>query len=176
MYLQEAKQMGLVILPPDINNSEPHFTVEGRAIRFGLSSVKHLGEKAIAEILDKRPFTSLEDAYERCDRRQLHKGVYDAMIKLGMFDWYNNDRLAVLREYYKLRGESYDGLLVWTPELGLAMERNYLGFMFQATRWKVCLPLIGMLFIPAIRLRFPVSSKGKSKSRPSAAMKWPFLH
>jgi len=128
MYLQEAKQMGLAILPPDINNSEPHFTVEGRAIRFGLSSVKHLGEKAIAEILDKRPFTSLEDAYERCDRRQLHKGVYDAMIKLGMFDWYNNDRLAVLREYYKLRGESYDGLLVWTPELGLAMEKELLGF------------------------------------------------
>lgn len=127
-YMAEARKMGIDLLPPDINKSEAGFTVEDGKIRFGLVSVKHVGMKAIDEILQQRPFDSLADAYEKTNNRRLHKGVYDAMIQAGMFDWHNPNRKQVLSEYYRLRGESYDKSMRWNKDIRLAMEKEYLGF------------------------------------------------
>lgn len=53
-YIYSIKQMGIKVLPPDINRSQARFSVEGGAIRFGLAAVRNVGEKAIDELIEER--------------------------------------------------------------------------------------------------------------------------
>ena len=53
-YIAECKEMGIPVLPPDINRSEDHFTVEGEAIRFGMGAVKNVGRGLIRSMAAKR--------------------------------------------------------------------------------------------------------------------------
>lgn len=96
-YIQEAKQMGIVIQPPDINVSGPDFTVlyedddrKKGLILFGLAAVKGVGNKAVDAIVSARDsggrFTSLFDFCQRVDLRLVNKGVVEALIKCGAFD------------------------------------------------------------------------------------------
>ncbi|HWQ69192.1 MAG TPA: DNA polymerase III subunit alpha [Patescibacteria group bacterium] len=89
-YIDECKQMGITVLPPDVNESESRFTVVGEQIRFGLVAIKNVGETAIQSILatrrDKGPFRSLFDFCERVDLRLTNKRVIESLIKCGAFD------------------------------------------------------------------------------------------
>ena len=129
-YLGEAKRLGIDMLPPDINRSSPGFTVDDGKIRFGLVSVKQVGDSAIGAIMEARPFDDLADAYEKGDNRKLHKGVYDNMIKAGMFDSYKENRIEVLRDYYELRGDKMpeEHNVPWNKQTRLEFEKEYLGF------------------------------------------------
>jgi DNA polymerase-3 subunit alpha len=92
--LAECRRMGLPVLPPDINRSEDHFTIEiladgRRAIRFGLAAIKNVGEGAVEAILQargERPFQSIEDFCQRVDSKVLNKRVMESLIKAGAFD------------------------------------------------------------------------------------------
>ncbi|EPZ47750.1 hypothetical protein [Alicyclobacillus acidoterrestris] len=64
-YMDDARAMGIRILPPHINKSGKKFTVDKDGIRFGLSSIKFVGDKAVDEILELRPFTSYLNFEER---------------------------------------------------------------------------------------------------------------
>jgi DNA polymerase-3 subunit alpha len=90
-FIHEASQMGIRILPPDINESNYAFTVVGPNIRFGLGAVKGVGESAIESILEARQkkgrFTSLLDFCEAVDLRACNKKVIEALIKSGSFDF-----------------------------------------------------------------------------------------
>jgi len=95
IYLREAGEMGLTILPPDIQKSVNLFSVEdvpesAPAIRFGLLAVKNVGEGAVASILEARSkegsFKSLEDFCARVDTRQANRKVVESLIKAGAFD------------------------------------------------------------------------------------------
>ena len=89
-YIEEARRMGIQILPPDVNKSFARFTVERGAIRYGLLGVKNIGEKAIESIVqareEKGPAVSLTDLCERVDTRAVNKKVLESLIKCGALD------------------------------------------------------------------------------------------
>jgi predicted nucleic acid-binding OB-fold protein len=95
-FINEASQMGIRILPPDINESNYAFTVVGPNIRFGLGAVKGVGEGAIESILEARQrkgrYTSLLDFCEAVDLRACNKKVIEALIKSGSFDFLGTAR------------------------------------------------------------------------------------
>jgi len=98
-FINEASQMGIRILPPDINESNYAFTVVGPNIRFGLGAVKGVGQSAIESILEARQkkgrFTSLLDFCEAVDLRACNKKVIEALIKSGSFDFLGSSRKAL---------------------------------------------------------------------------------
>ena len=62
LYIENAKQMGINVLPPDVNQSSRDFTISmGGDILFGFKTVKGIGDKAIDKILELQPFSSLSD-------------------------------------------------------------------------------------------------------------------
>ena len=91
LYIDEAKRMGLKVLPPDVNESFPQFTVVGEdTIRFGLSAVKNVGQTAIDAIIQGRirrdRFKSFYDFTENVDLRVVNRKVIESLIKCGAFD------------------------------------------------------------------------------------------
>ncbi len=89
-YIDEARQMGIATLPPDINESDVYFTVVGDNIRFGLAAVKGVGDRAVECLVAERqghgPFRSLYDFCTRVDPQFINKGTIEALIKAGAFD------------------------------------------------------------------------------------------
>jgi DNA polymerase-3 subunit alpha len=89
-YITECHEMGLKVLPPDINKSDYPFTVEGENIRFGLSAVKNVGEAAIGELLALRgkhgAFRSPFDLYQDTDSKIVNRKALESLIKAGVFD------------------------------------------------------------------------------------------
>ncbi|MFB3923545.1 MAG: DNA polymerase III subunit alpha [Terriglobia bacterium] len=89
-YLNECRDMGIKILPPDINSSELAFSPAGQSIRFGLTAIKNVGEAAIDSVLSARwklgRFDSLFQFCENVDLRLLNKRVIESMIKAGALD------------------------------------------------------------------------------------------
>src|ERR1700680_292184 len=89
-YIDEARRVGIAVLPPDVNESRTNFTVVGADIRFGLSAIKGVGEGAVASMIDARersgPFADFFDFVKRLDLRQLNRKVVEALIKCGALD------------------------------------------------------------------------------------------
>jgi DNA polymerase-3 subunit alpha len=85
-----CREMGIEVLPPDINLSDKEFKVIGNSIRFGLEAVKGVGSSALESILKARKsggfFKSLEDFLERIDQKKVNKKVIESLIKAGAFD------------------------------------------------------------------------------------------
>jgi DNA polymerase-3 subunit alpha len=92
MYLAEARERAIPVLPPDINESQLNFSVErGKGVRFGLTAIKGLGEGAINSILAARAqlggrIPSLHALCEILDLRLANKRVFEALIKSGACD------------------------------------------------------------------------------------------
>jgi DNA polymerase-3 subunit alpha len=85
----DCREMGIEVLPPDINESDRSFRVLENAMRFGLGAVKNVGEGAIEAIIEARgdePFKDIFDFCERVDLRRVNKRVIEALIKSGAFD------------------------------------------------------------------------------------------
>ncbi len=91
-YINECRDMGIAILPPDINSSDVNFTPTQSGIRFGLAAIKNVGETAITSIVANKPFKSLFDFCERADLRTVNKRVVESLIKAGAFDSLDQDR------------------------------------------------------------------------------------
>ena len=101
-YVRHARARGLEILPPDINESGEDFTLTDDGIRYGLRAVSNVGAIAWKEIAKHRPFTSLEDMYNRVTRAAVNKTVMVNLIRIGALDTLNPDRNALERQYYEL--------------------------------------------------------------------------
>ena len=90
MYLGECRDLGIPILPPDINTSQLPFTVEKEGVRFGLCAVKNVGEGAILSMLAVRKelgtITSLFRLCEQVDQRLVNKRPLESLVKAGAFD------------------------------------------------------------------------------------------
>ena len=91
-YINECRDMGIPILPPDVNSSDVNFTPTKSGIRFGLAAIKNVGETAITSIVANKPFTSLFDFSERVDLRTVNKRVVESLIKAGAFDSVDSER------------------------------------------------------------------------------------
>src|SRR6202161_3407172 len=89
-YINEARGMGITVLPPDVNSSDLDFTPVGEAIRFGLRAIKNGGENTVKGILDARAelgrFTSIYQFCDHIDTRLLNKRVLESLIKSGAMD------------------------------------------------------------------------------------------
>ena len=105
-YIAECKELGIPVLPPDINHSEDHFTVEGDAIRFGLGAVKNVGRGLIRSMAAKRaeggPFRTLEDFLQRMGEGELNKRAVENFIKCGAMDCFGYHRSELLAVYDQL--------------------------------------------------------------------------
>lgn len=105
-YIEEAKILGIKILPPDINKSRERFTVKWDCIRFGLGALKNVGVGAVSTIVVEREksgeFTSFEDFCNRVSSCDANKRSIESLIKCGAFDSMKVFRSQLLSVYEKL--------------------------------------------------------------------------
>jgi DNA polymerase-3 subunit alpha len=99
-YIAECREMGIEILPPDINESDRDFTVVGNQIRFGLAAVKNVGDAAIDAIMMESggggKFKSLFDFCYRVDLRKVNRRVIESLVKCGAFNFSHVHRSQML--------------------------------------------------------------------------------
>ncbi len=110
-YLQEAHEMGITILPPDINQSDELFTATKDGILFGLRGIKNVGEAAIANIIEtrkKKPFTDLYNFCLSVDLRCVNKRVIESLICAGAFDAMPGYRSQKIVELETIIGQAAD--------------------------------------------------------------------
>ncbi len=90
MYLGECRELGVTVLPPDVNASDLAFTVTPEGVRFGLAAVKNVGESAVQAILDLRRrdggIRSLYRLCEELDSRYVNRRVIESLVKAGALD------------------------------------------------------------------------------------------
>lgn len=113
--IAECREMGIKILPPDINESQADFAVAGDGIRFGLAAVKNVGIKAVESIIEARqaggPFKDLSDFFGRIEGSKVNKRVLEGLIQCGAFDFTGIHRaklFASLDTIMKFYGGSRD--------------------------------------------------------------------
>lgn len=108
LAIEECSRMSIKVLPPDINQSKIGFTIEGRAIRFGLSAIKNVGEVAIKSILAAREvggdFKSIYDFCQRVDQQKVNKKVLESLIRVGAMEMFGK-RAALLSSLEKIRSK-----------------------------------------------------------------------
>jgi DNA polymerase III subunit alpha len=88
-FVNRCEEMGIEVLPPDVNSSDHDFVVSEKAIRFGLDAVKNVGHAAVEAILRARedgPITSVWDFCEQVDSRAVNKRAIECLIKCGALD------------------------------------------------------------------------------------------
>ncbi len=109
-YIAECREMGIKLLPPDVNESFADFSVSGSDIRFGLVAIKSIGRGFINELIARReedgPFRSLEDFCRRMAGRELNRRAVENLIRAGAFDSMGYKRKALLR----VAGVMIDGI------------------------------------------------------------------
>src|SRR5262249_7260251 len=99
-YVNACREMGIDVLPPDVNSSQQDFAVVGGVIHFGLNAVKNVGEAAADAIVRARaeggPFTSIWELTERVDPQMLNKRALESLVKCGALDSTDATRMGML--------------------------------------------------------------------------------
>jgi DNA polymerase-3 subunit alpha len=102
-YIAYARKCGINVLPPDINKSGAHFSVENKSIRFGLAAIKNCGENAVSAIIKERnsggEFKGLSDFLNRVDLSYINKRMIESFIFGGAFDCFGVTRSALMQVY-----------------------------------------------------------------------------
>lgn len=117
--IAECREMGIPILPPDFNESQPDFAVVEGSIRFGLAAIKNVGVKAVESIIEDRdengPFKNLSDVCRRIDGSKVNRRVLEGLIQCGALDFSGISRAVLF--------ESLDQI---TQFLGASQDPNQL--------------------------------------------------
>ena len=99
-YINEARSMGITVLPPDVNSSDLNFTPVGENIRFGLAAIKNVGENTLKGILAAREalgkFTNFFEFCEAVDTRLLNKRVLESLVRSGALDGLGTHRAQMM--------------------------------------------------------------------------------
>jgi DNA polymerase-3 subunit alpha len=162
VFVEDMRRGDVECLPPDINASAAHFTVESGAVRYALGALKGVGEKAMEALIAERerggPFKSLEDFAARIDPRLLNRRQLESLAGAGAFDSINPNRapvfaaaetiLAHAASAHDQRTSGQAGLFgvnseaavpirlprdaSWTLAQRMAAEREAFGFYFSA--------------------------------------------
>lgn len=102
-YILNSRQMGISILPPDVNQSEGIFTVEGKSIRYGMSAIKGIGKPVMEAVTREREengsFVSLQDFAGRMTGKEINKKTVENFIKSGAFDSLGATRKQMMQIY-----------------------------------------------------------------------------
>ncbi|MBR2403216.1 MAG: DNA polymerase III subunit alpha [Lachnospiraceae bacterium] len=105
-YIYTCRQMGIKILPPDINTGEGNFSVSGNNILYGLSAIKSVGRPVIEAIVAERekngPFKHLKDFIERLTGKEVNKRTIESFIKAGALDSLGGTRKQFMMIYIKI--------------------------------------------------------------------------
>jgi DNA polymerase-3 subunit alpha len=105
-YIRYARESGISVLPPDINESEFKFTVKGNTIRFGLGAIKGVGQKMVESFVRVRgirgDFKSLMDFAENVEQGTMNKRALEALIRAGAFDRLKGNRAQMLAVYERI--------------------------------------------------------------------------
>ena len=105
-YIYTCRQMGIQILPPDINVGEGRFSVDGGNIRYGLAAIKSIGRPVIDAIVAEReergPFKHLKDFIERLSGKEVNKRTIESFIKAGALDSLHGTRKQFMMIYIKI--------------------------------------------------------------------------
>ncbi|OLN32858.1 DNA polymerase III subunit alpha [Desulfosporosinus metallidurans] len=167
-YIQDAKQSGIHVLPPDVQYSQVGFSIEERVIRFGLGAIRNVGVNVVEKILDARkegPFKSLYDFCMRVDQKVLNRRVLESLVRSGAFGSFcsraqamavldqvldtaqrrQKDRLSGQFSLFDLDEELDEGIIL--PQLPdfqereiLEMEKEYLGLYLSGHPLSSVLP------------------------------------
>src|SRR6202140_880833 len=157
-YINEARDMSITVLPPDVNSSDLYFTPVGEAVRFGLAAIKNVGENTGRGIVAAREtlgrFTAFFEFCGSIDTRLINKRVLESLIKSGAMDSLGpresmlasvDDAVAALQRASRTRESGQHGLFgtaaapapmpfelreaaPWSEEERLASEYAMLGF------------------------------------------------
>jgi DNA polymerase-3 subunit alpha len=99
LFIGEAREMGIEVRPPSINHSQVKFSIEGDAIRYGLSAIKNVGvgisEAIVAAREDSGPFTSIADFCSRVDYGALNRRTVEALVKCGAMNDIHTNRAGL---------------------------------------------------------------------------------
>jgi DNA polymerase-3 subunit alpha len=102
VFVAEAKEMGLTVLAPSVNESDAVFTVSERSIRFGLSAIKNVGSAAVKLIIEARdrggPFADMSDLCSRVESRAFNKKLLESLVKSGACDDFGSNRAELLTQ------------------------------------------------------------------------------
>jgi len=162
MFVEDMRRGAVECLPPDINASDAHFTVEDGAVRYALGALKGVGDKAMEDLVAERErggaFNSLEDFSARIDPRMLNRRQLESLAGAGAFDGIQPNRAAVFgaaetilahaASAHDQRVSGQAGLFganpaeaapvrlprnaAWTLAQRMAAERDAFGFYFSA--------------------------------------------
>ena len=162
IFVEDMRRGGIECLPPDINASHAHFTVDDGAVRYALGALKGVGEKAMELLVEERerggPFATLEDLAARIDPRMLNRRQLESLAGAGAFDTVHPERAAVFAgaetilahaaSAHDQRTSGQAGLFgvnsaeaapirlpresSWTLAQRMAAEREAFGFYFSA--------------------------------------------
>ena len=103
LYIEECRKMGIEILKPDINKSFTKFTVDNGKIRFGLGSIKNVGNSVVDSIVENRKqygeFKDFADFCERMQESSVNKKCRESLIKAGVFDEFEQTRSTLMASY-----------------------------------------------------------------------------
>lgn len=109
-YIKECADLGIKVLPPDINKSSSGFLVEDNNIRFSLTAVKNVGDNAVKNIVKNREeygnYKSLSDFVVRLKSKDINKRLVESLIKSGAFDSINNNRAMMFGNFEKIWEQS----------------------------------------------------------------------
>lgn len=100
-YIAAAREMGLRVLPPDVNESYDEFSVSGEGIRFGLSAIKNVGRGFMKQVVQERTrggrYRSFQDFCDRLSGNDLNRRALESLIKAGAFDSMGANRRQLLQ-------------------------------------------------------------------------------
>ncbi len=169
-FCVEARRMGIEVLPPSINRSGVHFSVEGEKIRYAMGAIKGVGEGAVEHIIavrDDRPFASIGDFASRISARQLNKRTLENLVNAGAFDALEQNRARLVAGLDRIVGmaqrtdeerqsgqnDMFGGgdegesvhlpqAAAWLPEDQLQREQAAIGFYLSAHPLDAYRPLL----------------------------------
>ncbi len=129
-YLSEAKEMGIRVVPPDINASELHFLASGNHIKFGLGAIRNVGASAIRAILSSRQeigqFHSFPEFCERVQLRAVNKRALEALLKAGTFDSLGYKRKSL--------ADGIDTMIEWAQKAQKDRQNGQKGLFSQTEK------------------------------------------
>lgn len=157
VHLADARALGISVLTPDINRSNPDFTalvVDGqKTIVFGLSAVRNVGEGLVEQVVAERnqrgPFESFHDFVERVPEPVLNKRAVESLIKAGAFDSLGHPRRGLLAAFEQI----IDSTLVVRREREQGIVSLF-GGEGDSTQWTDRLPVPDLQFEKMDQLRF----------------------
>jgi DNA polymerase-3 subunit alpha len=142
-FNQDARRMGVAVLPPDVNASEADFSVEDGAIRYALGAVRNVGLAAMTALAAERkragPFRSLHDFAERVEASQINRRLLENLAKAGAFDSLEKDRAKAhaacetLSAYANAR--AHEKASAQASLFGAAEEKSLRPPLPKATAW-----------------------------------------